>query len=252
MLEQVFCAPRPFLKGRGQQRERAFHGVFDLLHRPVGIKPRQIAGQRTCGRRNGHVIVIEDDKHPPPQMAGIVQRLERHAGADGAIADNGNRIAQRGIGRAAKLARHGKAQRGRDGGGTMRRAKGIIGRFRAFGETRQAVFLAQGANTVAPPCQNFMGVALVRYIPDQPVARGIEHGMKRHCQFHHAQARTQMAAGFGHSGNGFRAQFIRQLPQFAVAEGFHIGGAVHPVQNGRLRHGFTFRVACACVRFDGR
>ena len=75
----------------------------------------------------------------------------------------------------------------------MGSAKGIIGRFGAFGETRQPALGAQGADAVTAFGQNFMGVALMRDIPDQFIPWGVEHRMQRHCQFNHAQSRTQMA-----------------------------------------------------------
>ena len=43
-------------------------------------KPRQIGTHRSGGRCNRHVVVVENDDQPRIHGAGIVHRLERHAG----------------------------------------------------------------------------------------------------------------------------------------------------------------------------
>ena len=51
----------------------------------------------------------------------------------------------------------------------MRCAKGIILAFRPFGKTGQAAALTQGANTLASPGDDFMGIALVPHIKEQAI-----------------------------------------------------------------------------------
>ena len=63
-------------------------------------------------------------------MARIVQRLIGHAGADGTIADHGNRIARR----LPHLARHGETKGRRNTCRRMRRAEGVVIGFAALGE----------------------------------------------------------------------------------------------------------------------
>ena len=48
-------------------------------------------------------------------------------------------------------------------------------------------------------------------VPDQPVARGVEHIMQRDRELDHAQARAEMAAGDRDRVDGFLAQFVGQL-----------------------------------------
>ena len=76
----------------------------------------------------------------------------------------------------------------------MRRAKGVVGGFTAFGKSAQPVFHTQSADTVAAFGQDLMRVALVADVPDQLVLRRIKHRMDRDRQFNHAQTRAQMAA----------------------------------------------------------
>ena len=100
----------------------------------------------------------------------------------------------------------------------MRRAEGIIGRLGAFGEAAQTVLHAQGADAVAPPGQDLVRVALVRDVPDPPVARGVEHRLKRDGQFHHAQPRAQMTAGDGNGADRLGAQLVGKLAQLAIVQ----------------------------------
>ncbi|EKE16586.1 MAG: hypothetical protein ACD_10C00906G0002 [uncultured bacterium] len=87
----------------------------------------------------------------------------------------------------------------------MRRAERIVGGFAALGKAGQAAFAAQGADTVAPPGEDFMRIALVADIPDDLVARGVEDGVQGDGEFDDAQTGTQMAAGDRHRRDGFGA-----------------------------------------------
>jgi len=61
----------------------------------------------------------------------------------------------------------------------------------------------QRANAVAPAGQNLVRIGLMPDVPDQFVGRRIEHGMQRHREFDHAQARAEMATGMGDRVDGF-------------------------------------------------
>jgi hypothetical protein len=106
-----------------------------------------------------------------------------HAGADRSVADDGDGVT-RGL---AHVARDGKAQGGRDRGGGMGGAKGVMRALGAFGEAREAALLAQGADAVTPPGQDLVGIALVAHVPDELVAGRVKDGVNRDGQFDHAQ-----------------------------------------------------------------
>ena len=61
----------------------------------------------------------------------------------------------------------------------------------APGEAGQAAALAQGADAVAPAGQDLVRIGLVADIPDQPVARRVEHSVDRDGQLDHAQRRRR-------------------------------------------------------------
>ena len=117
--------------GQLKQRRRSFeHLLADVFSSSIKLTAhelRQVAVQRTHRRADAHVVVVQDDQQIAIANAGIVQRLESHAGAHGAVADDGHRVAVL----ALLLGGHGHAQSGGNGGGRMRRAKGVVLAFAA-------------------------------------------------------------------------------------------------------------------------
>ena len=61
----------------------------------------------------------------------------------------------------------------------MGRAERVVGGLGPLGEARQPVLLTQCIHAVPPPRQNLVGIALVRHVPDQLVARRLENGVQR-------------------------------------------------------------------------
>ena len=230
-FQHLLGAARTFLKRLGQQAQRAFGSRFQILKRRFSIQPREIGRQRPHRRGNRHLVVVQDHEQPFFQMAGVVQRLEGHAGRHRAVADHRDPVARI----AAQIGGHLEAQRRRDRGRAMRRAEGVKGALGAFGEARQPALLPQGADAVAPPGQDLVGIALVAHVPDQLVAWRVEDRMDRHRQFDHAQTRAQMAASFRDGADRLGPQLVGQLPQLAVRQPLEVGRQMHAVQKRRLR-----------------
>ena len=65
-----------------------------------------------------------------------------------------------------------------------------------------------------------MGIGLVADVPDQPVARRIEHVMQRDRQLDDAEAGAKMSAGNRNRVDGFLAEFVGDLPDL-----FHLESA---------------------------
>src|SRR3546814_7643029 len=84
-----------------------------------------------------------------------------------------------------------KTQCGADRCRAMGCAERIIFAFGALGETGKPTPLPQGADAVAPPSENFVWIALMADIPDQPVMRCVENVMNGGGEFDHAKAGAQ-------------------------------------------------------------
>ena len=57
-------------------------------------------------------------------------------------------------------------------------AERVIGTFDPPGEPGQPLFLPQGMHARAASGQDFVGIALVTNVPDQPVVGRVEHVMQ--------------------------------------------------------------------------
>jgi hypothetical protein len=144
----------------------------------------------------------------------IVHGLVGHAGAHGAIADHRDDVAVPPV----EVPRHGVTQAGRDRGRAVRRAEGVVFALAAAGEAGQTAALAQRADTVAPPGQDLVRIALVADIPDQLVARRIENVMQGDRQLDDPQARAQVAPGDRNRVDHLLAQFVGNLAQVAFLQ----------------------------------
>ena len=200
-------------------------------------EPRQIGRHGASRRRDGHVVVIEDHDQPRVPGACIVHGLIGHARRHGAVADHGHDI----VGRALQVARHRHAQPRRDRGGGMGGPEGIIFALAAPGEAGEAFWLAQGADARATAGQNLVGIGLMADIPDQPVARRVEHVVQRHRQLDDAQACAQMAAGDGDGVDHLAPQLVRHLLQVAFWQIAKLMGRRRAVEERSVRwgHGYS-------------
>src|SRR3546814_4289163 len=73
-----------------------------------------------------------------------------------------------------KFVGNSKAQCGADRCGATGCTERIICALGALGEPGKPTPLPQGADAVAPSCKNFVRIALMADIPDQPVMRCVE------------------------------------------------------------------------------
>ena len=66
--------------------------------------------------------------------------------------------------------------------------------------------------------QHLVRVALVADVPDQGVARGVEHVVQRNGQFHGAEAGGEMSAGAGHGLDQEAGQLAGEFAQAGFVE----------------------------------
>ena len=69
-------------------------------------------------------------------------------------------------------------------------------------------------------------------VPDQPVARCVEHVMQRHREFDHPQATAEMSTRFGRRCNDLGPQFRRQPRQVCWQKPPEGLGRGHSVDEG--------------------
>ena len=192
-------------------------------------QPRQMGAHGADGRRDRHVVVVQNHDQARIHGAGIVHRLIGHAGAHGAVANHSDHI----VVAAAQIAGHGHAEPSGNRGRGVTGAKRVVFALGAFAEARQAVRLTQGADAVTAPGEDLMGVSLVANVPDDLVARGVEHGMQGDGKLDNAETGAEMAARDGDRANRLLPQLVRELPQLLVPERAQLLGRPDAVQQWR-------------------
>jgi hypothetical protein len=115
----------------GQFARNAFREVAQLKEGPRRYNPGEIGRQPTHGRRNRHVIVIEDDDQTVPRIHRIVHRLIGHPRRHGAITNDRDAASRR----VRKLIGNRKAESRTNRRRRMGRAERIIFTLGALGKT---------------------------------------------------------------------------------------------------------------------
>ncbi len=212
--------------------------------RAAAHQPAQVGAHRAHRRRDGHVVVVQDDQQPRLLRPGIVHRLIGHAGAHRPVADHGHHVA---VLLALQVVRHRHAQAGGDAGAAVRGAERVVLALGPPGEPAQPARLPQGPDPVAPPGQDLVRIGLVPDVPQHPVARRVEDRVQRHRQLHHAQRRTQVAARRADRVHRLGPQLVRHLAQLVRREVPQVGRHRHAVQqrrcgSSRERHAGVHRV----------
>ncbi len=188
----------------------------------------EVVRQRARRRGDRHVVVVEDDDQAAVHGAGVVDRLVGHAGGHCAVADDGDHV----VVATVDVAGDGHAETGGNRRRGVRRSEGIVGALRAPGEAGQAAPLAEGADALAATGEDLVRVGLVADVPDQPVARGVEHPVQRHRQLDDAQAGAEVAARYRDGVDRFQAQLVGDLAQVRLGQLAQVFGRGDAVEEG--------------------
>ena len=137
-----------------------------------------------------HLVVVEDDDELRAEVAGVVERLERLAARQRAVADDGDDLVLLPLGIACE--RH--AERRRDGRARMADAEGIVGRLKAVGEAGDAALLAQRRERIPASREDLMAVGLMADVPDELVCGEVKDAVERERQLDRAEVRREVPA----------------------------------------------------------
>jgi hypothetical protein len=108
----------------------------------------------------------------------------------------------------------------------MSAVKHIVWRFCTSWEATNATELAECAEPRKATGQQLMRIRLVSRVKDDPIHRGIHHSMKGDREFHHAEARPEMAASDGRCGDDCRSDLLGNLVELDARERLQAGGAI--------------------------
>ena len=218
--------------GQLQQRGHgAQHGLAYILGGSIKLPAHelgQITIERAHGRADAHVVIVQDDEQVGVGHTGVVQGLEGHASGHGTVADDGHGMPVFAL--ALRGQRH--AQRGRDTGARMRRAKGVVDAFSALRKARDTAQLPQRVHAVASASQDLVRVGLVAHIPHQPILGRVEHMVQRHGEFDRAQIGAEVPARLGHAFDHERTQLGGQLLEIGARQAAQVSRVIDGLQQG--------------------
>ncbi len=118
----------------------------------------------------------------------------------------------------------------------MSGAEGVVFALGPLGEAGQAPAGAQGADAVAPAGEDLVRIGLMADVPDQDVARRLEHMVDGDGKLDHAQPCAQVAAGLGDGVDGLGPKLVGQLAQLGHRQPARVGGRTDGVEQRGFRH----------------
>ncbi len=211
-----------------QSGQRAFAAFAHAGVEAPGQQFGKVAADGADRGADGHVVVVEDDQQVGVERAAVVEGFEGHAGAERAVADDGDDLSAL----AFELGGDGHAERGADRGAGVADAEGVVVALAALGKAGQAALLAHAVHALAPAGEDLVRVGLVADVPDDAIVRGVEDVMQADGQFDDAEPGREVSAGARDAVDQKRPQFLRQLAKFGAAQATQVGGAVDAAEQG--------------------
>ena len=202
-FDMLFGAPRQFPDaGHPAQDFFAFfaHGRVE----PAGQDLGEVVVHRPDVGRDAHVVVVQYDQQVRVDGAGVVHGLVGHAAGDAAVADDGDHV----VAAALELVGDGHPQGRADTGAGVAYAEGVVLAFLPVGEGAHAALGADAGHPVLAPGQDLVGVSLMPHVPDQLVARRVEHVVQGDGQLHRPQPRREMPPRYAHRLRQVLAQLL--------------------------------------------
>ena len=214
-----------------QRRNRPQHGLAHILGSRVELAAHelgQVAVERTHGWADAHVVVVQDDQQVRIGHATVVQGFKGHACSHGAIANDGHGVTIFPL----ALGSHGHAQRRRNAGAGVRRAKGVVRALSPLRKTRDTAQLAQRVHAVTAAGEDLVGIGLVAHVPHQAVFRGVEHMVQGHGQLHRSQVGAEVPAGLRNALQYKTTQLGGQHLEVCPGQFAHVCRIVDGLQQG--------------------
>ena len=108
-------------------------------------------------------------------------------------------------------------------------------------------------DAVAAAGQDLVRIALMTHVPDQLVVGRVEDRMDSDGQFHDTEGGTQVAAGFGDSGDDLGADLAGKDGEIGIGKPLQVGGTSDAVEKrcDRATHGETSRFVLRKKRREG-
>jgi hypothetical protein len=167
-------------------------------------------------------------------MTDVVERFERHATGQRAIADNGeNRLLA-----SASVSRQRDAERHREGIGRVAGVKGIKRRLTSLGESAYAAVLAKRREALSAARDELVDIRLMPHVEDDAIRRTIESAMNPQGKLDDSEVWGQMATGLRYRRNKLFANLGGKLGKLSDVKGLDVAWCLYGIENafGHLAH----------------
>ena len=195
----------------------------------LGVQPDavEVPAERADVGRDRHAVVVEQHDERRPQAAGHVHRLECDTAGHRAIADDRHDLVVGGVAVAHRLLHpDGVADRRRGVAGAHDVVLGLLNRA----ERRQAPVLTNRLQPVAAACEDLVRVGLVANVPEDLVARRVEHRVQRDRDLACPEVRAEVSPDLTDRVDDVLTQLLRDRLEIFVAEPAEILGLVDGVE----------------------
>ena len=154
------------------------------------------------------LLSLSTTKKRLPDVPALLSASQSHAAGQCTVADDRDNVVLLVFKRACM--RHTRRHRHRIWG--MSGHARVSNTFFRLHKTAQTAVLPQRVKAVAPTGQDLVDIALMTYIVDDAVARGVELALECNSQLYNAQIGRQMTAGLRHRVHNELAQLRAPTP----------------------------------------
>ena len=203
-------------------------GALALAPRPRQLDLREVLGERTDGRADRHLVVVEHDQQLGLALADVVERLERQAAHQRRVTDDDRDPLQS----VPHVARLGQPLGDGQAGACVAAVEHVMDRFAAAREPPDAVDLAERPEPVEAAGQQLVGIRLVPGVPHDPVTGRLEQAVERQRQLDDPEGRAQVSAGIGDCPDDRFADLGGQLHELVLGETAQVGRTVEVPEDG--------------------
>ena len=231
LLHRLLEAPGRLVRLPAESRE-LLQSVRDLLLQPlvpgVDLELGQVPREPADGGGVGATVVVEDhDQVGRLEVCDLVQGLPGHAARERAVADDrhnvaGDAVAQTGLG---------DPQGVRQGGRGVAVLDQVVLALRAAGVAGQPTRLTEAVEGGGATGQQLVDVGLVSGVPDDRVARALEHPVHGQRELDDAEVGRKVAARLSDLFDEECSDLPRQLFELGTAEPADIRGGLDGLEH---------------------
>src|ERR1700680_1269931 len=205
----------------------------DAIVERIPLNRGQILRHRPHVWGDRHLVVVENDDEVALGRTRVVEAFVRQPAGQCSIAKNRDDLEVLAIQIASdrnSVARGNRRAR-------VSRAEGVVLALGALQKSGQPVLLAQSLESVSASSEEFVRVALMPHIPDNPVPRRIEHRVQRHGQLDHSKAGANVSTGSRTSLDEANAHLVGDGAQLVARHRLGIRGGGGSVEDGHFGRG---------------